>query len=80
MQKEEIKTKLTQIFRDVFDDDELEIFDEMTAQDVDEWDSFSNVEMITALESEFNITFAISEVQGLENVGDLIKLLEKKLG
>ena len=80
MQKEEIKTKLTQIFRDVFDDDELEIFDEMTAQDVDEWDSFSNVEMITTLESEFNITFAISEVQGLENVGDLIKLLEKKLG
>ena len=80
MRKEEIKTKLTQIFRDVFDDDELEIFDEMTAQDVDEWDSFSNVEMITALESEFNITFAISEVQGLENVGDLIKLLEKKLG
>jgi len=79
MQREEIKQKDQEIFRDVFGDDTIEITDSLTAEDVEEWDSFTNVEMVARLEKEFNIEFAISEVQDLEDVGGLLDLLEKKL-
>jgi len=79
MQREEIKQKAQEIFRDVFGDDTIEITDSLTAEDVEEWDSFTNVEMVARLEKEFNIEFAISEVQDLEDVGGLLDLLEKKL-
>ena len=48
------KQKLQDIFRDVFDDDEIELFDEMTSDDVEDWDSLSHVNLILRIEKEFN--------------------------
>lgn len=70
--REEITRKLTDIFRDVFDDDELEINDEMTAEDIDDWDSLMHITLIGTIEDEFGIKFAMKDVVGMKNVGALI--------
>ncbi len=75
----EIKTRLQEVFRDVFDDDSLEIFDETTADDVEEWDSLKQVQIIISTEQEFRITFKTPEVMELTNVGQFIALIQKKL-
>jgi len=75
----EIRTRLQEVFRDVFDDDALVIFDEMTAKDIEEWDSLKQVQLIVAAEQEFKITFKTAEVVDLQNVGEFIALIQSKL-
>ena len=75
----EIKTRAQEVFRDVFDDDGLEIFDEMAAKDIEEWDSLKQVQLIVAAEQEFKITFKTAEVMDLQNVGEFIALIQSKL-
>ena len=70
---------LLEIFREVFDDDELEIDDATTAADVEGWDSLAHINLVVAIESGFGVSFAVKEITALENVGDLKKLLAKKL-
>jgi len=74
----EIKEKLTNVFREVFDDDTLIIHNEMTADDIDAWDSLSHVNLMIATELAFGIEFKQSEIQSFNNVGELIKRIKKK--
>ena len=71
--------KLLDIFREVFDDDELAIGDATTAADVEGWDSLAHINLVVAIESSFGVSFSVSEITALENVGDLKKLLTRKL-
>lgn len=71
--------KLNKIFCEVFDDEELVIRPEMTADDVDGWDSLSHVNLILAVEYSFNIRFSQKELLSFRNVGDLLKCIEKKV-
>ena len=71
--------KLNAIFCEVFDDDTLEISPEMTANDVDGWDSLSHVNLIVAVESRFNIRFSQKELLTFRNVGDLLNSIERKI-
>jgi acyl carrier protein len=70
---------LNQIFKMVFDDDGIQISPEMTANDVDGWDSLSHVNLITTIEAKFNIRFSQKELLKQRNVGDLIRDIEFKL-
>lgn len=70
--------RLTEVFRDVFDDDEIEIWDEMSAADLDEWDSLMHISLVVATEKEFGLKLNVVEVSQLENVGGMIELLLKK--
>jgi acyl carrier protein len=70
---------LNQIFKMVFDDDSIQIRPDMTANDVDGWDSLSHVNLITTIEAKFNIRFSQKELLKHRNVGDLIKDIERKL-
>ena len=72
------KAKLQEIFRDVFDDDEIELFDEMTSDDVEDWDSLSHVNLILRIEKEFNVKFTVDEITDTENVGQFINLINEK--
>ena len=63
----------------VFDDDTLLISPEMTANDVDGWDSLSHVNLIIAVETKFKIRFTQKELLTFKNVGDLLKATESKL-
>ena len=72
--------KVNSIFRMVFDNEEINIRAEMTADDVDGWDSLSHVNLILALEKGFNIRFSQREVLSFKNVGDLLKCIDNKIG
>ncbi|MFA5143716.1 MAG: acyl carrier protein [Candidatus Omnitrophota bacterium] len=75
----DVINKLNGVFREVFDDNSIEIRPEMTANDVDGWDSFSHVTLIVAIETRFNIKFTRKELLTFKNVGDLIKGIEQKI-
>ena len=75
----EIMQKLTGIFREVFDDDELVLTEATTADDVDEWDSFNHINIIVATEAGFRVKFQTAEIEGLKNVGHLVALIQRKL-
>lgn len=69
---------LNQIFCMVFDDDTLHITPDMTANDVDGWDSLSHVNLITAVEAKFNLRFTQKELLKQKNVGDLVADIDRK--
>lgn len=75
---DEIKTRLTNIFRSVFDDDSLTLFDEMTANDVEDWDSLSHITLVVACEKEFGLRLTPAEVGQLKNVGEMLKVLVER--
>ena len=78
MNKNEITEKLTAIFREVFNDDSIILRDEMTANDVENWDSLTHMIMISKVEEEFGVKFRLKELNKLKQVGDIISILEEK--
>ena len=78
MDNNEIVSRLTPIFRDVFNDDALVVSEGMTAADVPTWDSLSNINMIIAVEKAFGVKFSIKDVRNLKNVGELLELIKRK--
>ncbi|HMK36645.1 MAG TPA: acyl carrier protein [Desulfomonilaceae bacterium] len=75
--RELIRERLNEVFKEVFEDD-IEIYDEMTAKDVEEWDSLTHITLVVAIEAEFNVRLNAAEVGKLENVGEMITLLAKR--
>lgn len=80
MDRESVRQALQEVFRTVFSDPKLELFDEMTAKDVKAWDSLNHINLIVAVEERFRLRLTTKEVAGLKNVGGLIALLQGKLG
>jgi acyl carrier protein len=78
METNEIVSRLTPIFRDVFNDDALVVSEGMTAANVPSWDSLSNINMIIAVEKAFGVKFSIKDVRNLKNVGELLELIKRK--
>jgi acyl carrier protein len=76
--KAAIRERLNQVFQDVFDDDSIEIFDAMTAADLDEWDSLSHITLVLAVEKEFGLRLNAAQVGTLKNVGEMISLLAQR--
>jgi acyl carrier protein len=70
--------KLTQVFHDVFDDDSIVVTPELTADDVDEWDSLAHIRLVVAVEKKFGMKFSAAEVGELKNVGELVSLIEAR--
>ena len=71
--------RLQEVFRDVFDDEEIIIGNETTADDIEGWDSLSHVALVVAVQDEFGIKFSIAETSALKDVGDFIKLIDNKI-
>ena len=79
MSREEIFEKLNEVFRDVFDDEEIEVGEETTAADIDGWDSLEHINLIAAVEQEFGVKFTMGQVVTMKNVGEMACLIEEKL-
>ena len=79
MERSEILAKVEEIFREELEVDDLVLTEETTADDVEEWDSLSHVQLVAAMEEAFGIEFKSREILSWENVGDLIDSIEKKL-
>jgi acyl carrier protein len=77
--RESDEAKLTQIFRDLFNDPTLLPTAEMTAADVPGWDSFNHINLVMMVEEEFGVRFTTSEISGLANVGQFKALIASKL-
>lgn len=75
MSREEVFNKVTDIFRDVFDDEELVISDATNADEIEDWDSLEHISLIVSMEKEFGVKFDIKTVNSLENVGQMIDLI-----
>lgn len=79
MTREEIMESLTEIFRDVFDDDALEISDNTTAADIEDWDSLEHINLVVAIEKKFSIKFVLDEVGKMKNVGEMADTILAKI-
>ena len=79
MTTEEIYEKLNEVFRDVFDDDEIEVNDATTADDIEDWDSLEYINLIVAIEKKFSIKFNMGEVNKFKNVGEMADSILSKI-
>ena len=76
----ELRPRLTNVFREVFDDDALEITDATSADDIDAWDSLMHITLVLAVEREFSVRLSAAEAGLLANVGELVKLIVARGG
>ncbi len=77
MDMQTIFNAVQEIFRDNFDDEDLVITRETCADDIEDWDSLEQINLLSAMEKKFGIKFQLSDVRGLANVGDLLDLIER---
>ena len=76
----ELYAGLSDIFRKVLDDDNIVLTPEMTAEDVEGWDSMNHIFVVVEIEKRFGVKFQAAEMEELKNVGDLAALVRKKAG
>lgn len=79
----DVFNKIQEIYRDIFDDENLVILRETVANDIEDWDSFAHINIIASCETNFNVKFSIDEIIALKSVGDFVdsvkdKCLQKK--
>lgn len=79
MTNEQILSQLQIIFRDVFDEDDLEITRQSSAVDIEDWDSLAQINLLTAIEKEFSLKFSLNELVTLNDVGDMVDLVASKV-
>lgn len=80
MTEKQILAEVQEIFRDNFDDDSLVITRATTADDIEDWDSLEQINLLTAIEKKFRIKFKLADVRGLKDVGDLLDLVARMVG
>lgn len=75
----DVKAQVQEIFRDVFDDEELIITEATTSADIEDWDSFAQMNLIVAMEKKFKLKFDIKEINAVKTVGKMIELIESRI-
>ena len=70
--------RLTNVFRITFEDEDIELFDKMNANDLKKWDSLMHVALMVAIEKEFNFRFMAEELGRIRNVGDIRRIIENR--
>lgn len=80
MEMQAILSQTNEIFKDVLDNDNIQLTPETTAKDIEEWDSLSHIQLIVAVEKHFKVKFTSVEIGGFKNVGELCSTVERKLG
>jgi acyl carrier protein len=74
----QIYERLTRLFQDIFDDDSISVTPELSAKDVDGWDSVTHIRLMLTVEKAFKIKFSTSEISNLKNMGDLVTLIKAR--
>jgi acyl carrier protein len=78
MDDAQIYSRLAGVFNEVFDDETIQVTPQLTAKDVDGWDSLTHIRLILSVEKAFKIRFTTSEIGNLENVGALVALIRAR--
>jgi len=79
MTREEVFNGVQDIFRDIFDEDDMVINNATSSDEIDDWDSLNHIILVSAIEKEFKIKFALGELMTLKDVSDMIDLMMEKL-
>ena len=75
MTREEVYKTLNGVFQDVFDDESIEVNDETTSDDIEDWDSLEHINLIAAVEQEFGVKFSMGQVVSMKNVGEMVDII-----
>lgn len=75
MTREEVFERLNKVFQDVFDDPSIEVNDDTTSEDIDDWDSFEHINLIVAVEQEFSVKIPMGKVVTMKNVGEMADII-----
>ncbi len=75
MTREEVYERLNKVFREVFDDDSIEVHDETTSDDIEDWDSFEHINLVVAVEEEFSFKIPMGKVITMKNVGEMVDII-----
>lgn len=76
--EKEIFKRLNEVFRDVFDDDGIEVTASTVADDIEDWDSMMHITLIGAVEDEFSMKFKMGEVSTMKNVGEMVRIISER--
>ncbi|MBG6133669.1 acyl carrier protein [Aquimarina sp. EL_43] len=79
MEVDVIKSKISDALVSILEHDNFELHDELTAKDVDGWDSLSHMMIITKIEEEFSIRFKLRDLNKLKNLGSLVSVIQNKI-
>jgi acyl carrier protein len=79
MTREEIFNGVQDIFRDIFDEDDMVIKNATSSDEIEDWDSLNHINLVSAIEKEFKIKFALGELMTLKDVGAMVDLMLEKL-
>ena len=79
MSREKIFEKLNDVFRDVFDDEEITVNDTTTADDIEDWDSLEHINLLVAVENAFGMKFNMGEVNTMKNVGEMADIIADRI-
>lgn len=79
MTRAEVFLCIQEIFRDIFDEDDLIISDSTNSDEIEDWDSLNHINLVCAVELEFKIKFALGELETLKDVGEMTDLVMEKL-
>ena len=75
MTREDVYERLVAVFRDVLDDDSIKLYDNTVADDVEGWDSFEHINLISGVEEEFSFKIPMGKVVTMKNVGELVDII-----
>lgn len=75
MTREDAYKKLDGVFQDVFDDENIHVNDNTTADDIEDWDSLEHINLIVAVEKAFGMKFNMGEVNNMKNVGEMMDII-----
>ena len=79
MSREEIYEQLNEVFRDVFDDDTIEVNDQTTSRDIEDWDSLEHINLIAAIETQFGMKFTMGQVVTMKKVGEMVDIISSQI-
>lgn len=78
IKKELLWDRLNEVFRDIFDDKEINVDENTTSEDIEDWDSLEHINLIEAVEQEFSMTFKMKEISGMKNVGEMAEVIAER--
>ena len=78
MTRDEIYARLNEVFRDVFDNQDIIVSESTTAKDIEGWDSLTHISLLSAIEDEFGMEFSMGEAVKMKNVGDMVAIIERE--